>query len=214
MFLRRTANSCRYRALNQIPFLCYCANEFRKIVPKTSVTLPRFRSHPIPEDHIGMCKYMHEYDIGYGQVSGVLAKWVKALASRQNKLGPVGLNTEFLSGNRHPNSLDKWREVDIPHVAWKPPASSSGNGSAWRGSNLPHGMHDITEQVDKKRYDLRNVDETVWSANVLFDVSKPSSLGMSRGSQKDWVESRTGEQLMLSMSFQSMVNLHIIQVCI
>lgn len=73
-------------------------------------------------------------------------------------------------------------------------------------------MHDITEQVDKKRYDLGNVDATVWSAKVLFDVSKPSSLEMSRGSQKDWVESCTGEQLMLSMSFQSMVNLHIIQV--
>ncbi|KAH6975728.1 PITH domain-containing protein, partial [Ilyonectria destructans] len=155
---------------------------------------------------------MREYDIGYRQVSGVLAEWVKALASRQNKSGSVGLNTEFLSGNRQPNSLDKWREVDIPHVTWKPPASPSGNGSAWRGADLPHGMHDITEQVDKKLYDLMNVDETVWSAKVLFDVSKPSSLGMSRGSQKDWVESRTGGKLMLLMSLQSMVNLHIIQL--
>lgn len=201
MFLRRTVNSCQYRALIQMPFLCYCANEFWKIVPKESATLPPFWGQSIPQDHIGMCKYIHEDDIGYRRVSGVLANWVKTLASQRDKSGPVGLNTELISGNRHPNSLDKRREIEIPQATWKPHASPSDNGSAWRGADLPHGMHDITEQVDKKRYDLRNVDERVWSGKVLFDMSKPSSLGMTRGIQKDWVESRTDERLMLSMAF-------------
>jgi hypothetical protein len=89
---------------------------------------------------------------------------------------------------------------------------SRSSGPAWRGADPPHGFRDITEQVEKNRCDLMNVNVMAGPVRVLFDESKPSGLGNSSGGVKDWVESYTDEQLMLFMPFQSMVKLHTLQV--
>ena len=90
-------------------------------------------------------------------------------------------------------------------------ASTSGS-SSWRGADLPRGYGDITDQVELSRCELLNVDSAAGSVRVLFESSKPSALSGGKGSDKDWVESDTDEQLMLFVPFQSMLKLHTLQV--
>jgi len=94
-------------------------------------------------------------------------------------------------------------------------SSSSGNGP-WRGSDLPRGYSDVTDQVDIRGLDLLNADSSFGGARALFDTSKPSSLDFGKGkskagdtnAKKDWVESDTDEQLMLYIPFQSSLKVH------
>lgn len=104
-------------------------------------------------------------------------------------------------------------------------SSSSGFGDAsgssatyWRGSDIPRGYSDITDQVDVKDLDLLNVDTEFGGARTLFDAARPSQLGKGKeqaeGSEekKDWVESDTDEQLMLYVPFQSTVKIYSLHI--
>jgi len=93
---------------------------------------------------------------------------------------------------------------------------ASGSGSTWRGSSLPKGYNDVTDQVDVKGLDLLNSNSNLGSSRTLFESSRPSALDSGKGkgksdtgeSTKDWVESDTDEQLMLFIPFQSTLKIH------
>jgi hypothetical protein len=94
-------------------------------------------------------------------------------------------------------------------------SGSGGAGSSgyWRGAELPRNYSDITDQVELQRCELLNYDPEAGNVRVLFDAAKPSTLSGGKGTNKDWVESDTDEQLLLFMPFQSMLKLHTLQVC-
>ncbi|KAL8954038.1 MAG: hypothetical protein Q9222_000095 [Ikaeria aurantiellina] len=93
---------------------------------------------------------------------------------------------------------------------------ASKSGLTWLGNKLPKGYEDVTDQVDVRGLDLLNADSSLGNARVLFDVAKPSTLGIGKGkevsrkggSEKDWIESDTDEQLMLYIPFQSTLKVH------
>lgn len=98
-------------------------------------------------------------------------------------------------------------------------ASSSGGGG-WRGTGLPRGYHDVTDQVDVPGLDLMNSDSEFGGVRTLFEKTQPSTLAVGKGkaaatdseSNKDWVESDVDEQLMLYMPFTSSLKIHTIQI--
>ncbi len=94
-------------------------------------------------------------------------------------------------------------------------AASVADGPMWNGAGLPRGYGDITDQVEKSRTELLNVDDAAsGGVRVLFAPGKPSGrkeIGSS-GAAADWVESDTDEQLMLFIPLQSVVKLHTLQV--
>lgn len=88
-------------------------------------------------------------------------------------------------------------------------------GARWLGAELPRGYVDITEHVELRGCELLNADEAAGNVRVLFEPGKPSVLlnkGKAPGSNKDWVESDTDDQLLLFMPFHSMLKLHTLQV--
>ncbi|KAJ9142161.1 Thioredoxin [Pleurostoma richardsiae] len=94
-------------------------------------------------------------------------------------------------------------------------ASGSGSGSgglSWRGSDLPRGYSDITDQIELRSCELLNFDSEFGGVRVLFDSSKPGALSGGKKTEKDWVESDTDDQLMLFLPFQSMIKLHTLQI--
>jgi hypothetical protein len=96
-------------------------------------------------------------------------------------------------------------------------SASAGAAGDWLGASLPRNYGDITDQVSVKDLDLLNRASERGSAKVLFDQSKPSSLGGGKGKQKsgqedDWVESDTDEQLMLYIPFNSTLKIHSLHI--
>lgn len=106
------------------------------------------------------------------------------------------------------------------------PSSPSGSGEAavWIGNEIPKPYSDVTGQTDLKQLDLLN---STGNVRTLFDSSEPrqaSSAKSKKGKGKeaeeggdgkavqDWVESDTDEQLMLFMSFNSIIKVHTIQI--
>jgi hypothetical protein len=89
--------------------------------------------------------------------------------------------------------------------------SSGAESAVWRGAALPRGYTDITDQVEMRRCDLLNSDD---SLRVLFDPVRPSALdkGKAKAGTKDWIETSTDHQLLLFMPFRSVLKLHTLQV--
>jgi hypothetical protein len=85
---------------------------------------------------------------------------------------------------------------------------------AWHGAPLPRGYTNVTDAVEVPGCDLLNADGDAGSLRVLFDTSKPSSLGSgsAKAGSKDWVESGADDQLLLFIPFHSTVKLHTIQI--
>ncbi|QKX53629.1 uncharacterized protein TRUGW13939_00708 [Talaromyces rugulosus] len=96
-------------------------------------------------------------------------------------------------------------------------SASAGAAGDWFGASLPRNYGDITDQVSVKDLDLLNRASERGSARVLFNQSKPSSLGGGKGKEKssqeaDWVESDTDEQLMLYIPFNSTLKIHSLHI--
>lgn len=93
-------------------------------------------------------------------------------------------------------------------------SSSAGAAGSWVGASLPRNYSDITDQVSVKDLDMLNRASERGSAGVLFNQSKPSSLGGGKGKEKeaDWVESDTDEQLMLYIPFNSTLKIHSLHI--
>jgi thioredoxin len=93
---------------------------------------------------------------------------------------------------------------------------SSSAGGRWTGAAAPKGYSDITDAVDVLGVDCLNLDGEKGDKRMLFDTSKPSSLGASgkqaESSKSDWLQSDTDEQLMLFIPFQSTVKLHSLHI--
>jgi len=98
-------------------------------------------------------------------------------------------------------------------------AGSVGAGGCWIGASLPRGYGDVTDAVDQRGLDFLNLDSDAGIAKIVFDTSKPSSLGSGKakgkedgGATKDWIESDTDAQLMLYIPFQSTMKLHTLHI--
>ncbi|KAJ5774130.1 Thioredoxin [Penicillium paradoxum] len=95
-------------------------------------------------------------------------------------------------------------------------AEGSSSGELWIGGTVAKGYSDITDQVDVKGLELLNRDTDKAEPRALFSASKPSALAgkekAKAGSQADWVESDTDEQLMLYIPFNSTLKVHSLQV--
>jgi len=102
--------------------------------------------------------------------------------------------------------------------------SGSGETAVWIGNEIPKPYSDVTGQTDLKQLDLLN---SMGNVRVLFDSSKPSQAALANSKKgkgneageggdgkavQDWVESDTDEQLMLFMSFNSIIKVHTIQI--
>ena len=94
--------------------------------------------------------------------------------------------------------------------------SSGGAGVGWTAFAAPKGYPNVTDQVDVRGLDFLNLDSETGEKKVVFDSSKPSSLGAkgkaAEGEKKDWVESDTDEQLMLFLPFQMTLKLHSLHI--
>ncbi|KAH9825395.1 thioredoxin-like protein 1 [Teratosphaeria destructans] len=88
----------------------------------------------------------------------------------------------------------------------------SSSGSSWAGAAAPRNYSDITDSVDVLGLDFLNLDGEKGDKRAVFASSKPSSLGESDSTAKDWVESDTDEQLMLFVPFQSTLKLHTLHI--
>ncbi|KAI1333025.1 DUF1000-domain-containing protein [Xylariaceae sp. FL0255] len=112
----------------------------------------------------------------------------------------------------NPNGLRSMIEKLTQEIDSGGEASGSG-GIAWRGADLPRGYVDISNVVDIRGLELLNAD-TDFSVRTLFSKDKPAALSKdaSTGSEKDWVESDTDEQLLLFAPFNSAVKLHTLQI--
>ncbi|KAF1815009.1 thioredoxin-like protein [Eremomyces bilateralis CBS 781.70] len=101
-----------------------------------------------------------------------------------------------------------------------PSASTSKQEGSWKGSSIPRGFTDATEEVDIRGLDLLNADSEFGGARTLFDLSAPTSLNKGKskdsssqaGSSKDWVESDIDPQLMLYVPFNSTLKVHSIHI--
>lgn len=91
-------------------------------------------------------------------------------------------------------------------------AGEDEEGSNWRGTELPRGYSDINDEVEVRGCELLNADEDAGPVKVLFSASKPSSLGSSKPSTPDYVQSGSDDQLLLFIPFQSTIKLHTLQV--
>ncbi|TVY71073.1 Thioredoxin-like protein 1 [Fusarium oxysporum f. sp. cubense] len=91
-------------------------------------------------------------------------------------------------------------------------AGSASGGPSWKGMEAPRGYNDITDQIELRDLEVLNADENAGTVRVLFDGSKPSSLGNSKGTSKDYVQSGADDQLLLYIPFQSIVKLHTLQL--
>ncbi|KAF2769916.1 thioredoxin-like protein [Teratosphaeria nubilosa] len=91
-------------------------------------------------------------------------------------------------------------------------AEGSSSGSAWAGAAAPRNYSDITDSVDVLGLDFLNLDGDKGDKRAVFASSKPSSLGKSDSTAKDWVESDTDAQLMLFIPFQSTLKLHTLHI--
>ncbi|KAF4630995.1 hypothetical protein G7Y89_g7139 [Cudoniella acicularis] len=83
---------------------------------------------------------------------------------------------------------------------------------SWRGAELPSRYTDVTDQIEVRGCELLNADGDFGDVAVLFEKSAPSALNKTGGSTKDWVESGADDQLLLFMTFQSMIKLHTLQI--
>ncbi|KAF4436251.1 Thioredoxin 1 [Fusarium acutatum] len=91
-------------------------------------------------------------------------------------------------------------------------AGSASGGPSWKGMEAPRGYNDITDQIELRDLEVLNADESAGTVRVLFDGSKPSSLGNGKGTSKDYVQSGADDQLLLYIPFQSIVKLHTLQL--
>lgn len=108
----------------------------------------------------------------------------------------------------------------VKKLAAEAEGGSSGFGAVsntddWRRSELPKGYNDVSDQIDVKGLELLNADGDFGGVRTLFSTAKPSALQKGKetaGSEKDWVESDTDEQLMLFLPFQATLRVHTLQV--
>lgn len=115
----------------------------------------------------------------------------------------------------NPLELRKFAEKIAKEAQAVESGSSSAAASGWRGSELPRGYSDITDQVEIRDCEVLNAADEAGTVRALFDTAKPSGLdkGKSTASAaKDWVQSGSDDQLLLYIPFQSTVKLHTIQV--
>lgn len=85
--------------------------------------------------------------------------------------------------------------------------------SFWAAAEPAKGYSDVTDQVDIRGLELLNFDAEFGNVKTLFDAAKPAALdGGSGGSNKDWVESDTDDQLMLYVPFNSTLKIQSLQL--
>lgn len=93
------------------------------------------------------------------------------------------------------------------------PSGSGGSGQGnWKGAELPRGYVDINSEIEVRGCELLNADEDAGPVKILFDASKPSSVGNKKSATKDYVQSGADDQLLLFVPFQATIKLHTLQV--
>ncbi|KAI9674264.1 MAG: Thioredoxin-like protein 1 [Trizodia sp. TS-e1964] len=92
-----------------------------------------------------------------------------------------------------------------------------GSSEKWLGERVALKFQDVTDKIDLKNIEILNSDSEFGKHSTLFQDSKPSGLdakgkGKATGSEVDWVESDTDEQLMIYMPFNSTLNIQAVQL--
>ena len=126
-----------------------------------------------------------------------------------------GRETKRIKG-ADPKALDAAVKSLAEEAAKVPEGGASGSGQAgaggrWSAFEAPRGYADVSDSVDKLGLDFLNLDAERGAKKVVFEASKPSSLGGGSGG-KDWIESDTDEQLMLFIPFQSTIKVHSLHI--
>ncbi|KAK5173360.1 Thioredoxin-like protein 1 [Saxophila tyrrhenica] len=123
-----------------------------------------------------------------------------------------GRETKRIKG-ADPKALDAAVKQLAQEAAKAGEGSSGGSssGSQWAAFAAPRGMADVTSSVDLLGLDFLNLDGEKGDKRCVFEGGKPSALS-GGGTQKDYIESDTDEQLMLYIPFQSTLKLHSLQI--
>jgi len=113
-----------------------------------------------------------------------------------------------------PTALSK-AVTSLQNEASSSSSSSSSSSASWRGMEIPKGYSDVTSSIDIRGLDVLNLSSEGGITKSIFSDNIPNSLSKGKspsGTENDYIESDTDEQLMLFIPFQSTLKIHSLHI--